>query len=104
MDSNGFPKKVGILLFNGVEPMDFVGPYEVFSAVNFNASHAWYEVFTVSENKGNVNSSGLVVKAEYDFTDCPQADIVVIPGGQVTPELLGNANLINWIQEQSKNA
>ncbi|HWR42896.1 DJ-1/PfpI family protein [Sporomusa sp.] len=105
MDSTGLTKKVGILLYAGVEPMDFVGPYEVFSAVNFDAPYAPYDVFTVSESKGDVNASfGLVVKAEYGFTDCPQADIIVIPGGNVTPELLGNPNLINWIQAQSKNA
>lgn len=97
-------KKVGILLFNGVEPMDFVGPYEVFTSVNITSDLAHYDLFTVSEKKGDINSRGLVVKADYDFTDCPQADILVIPGGNVTPELLCNDNIINWIKSQSKNA
>jgi transcriptional regulator GlxA family with amidase domain len=105
MNNTELPKKVGILLYHGVEPLDFVGPYEVFSAVNFGESHARYDVFTVSEKKGDVkSSSGLIVKADYDFTDCPQADIIVIPGCNTAPELLGNSTIISWIQTQNKNA
>lgn len=105
MNNTKLPQKVGVLLFNAVEPLDFVGPYEVFSAVNFGEPHVKYEVFTVSDNKDDVKSSaGLVVKADYDFNDCPQADIIVIPGGRITPELLENSNVIHWIQSQHKNA
>jgi len=95
-------QKVGILLFNDVDTMDFVGPYEVFNDVNLTSSHKQYDLFTISEKKGDINSCGLVVKAEYDFTDCPQIDILVIPGGNVTSELLSNDNIGNWIKVQSK--
>jgi putative intracellular protease/amidase len=71
------PKKVAILLFEGVQMIDYSGPYEVFA-------DAGYEVFTVAENKRpltTANGDGEKVIPKYTFADAPQADIVVIPGG-----------------------
>lgn len=96
-------KKVGVFLFEGVEVMDFAGPYEVFTATNIMAPQQYFDVFTVSEEKGDVRtSSGLIVKADYGFLDCPQADILVIPGGDVRPELIANERIQRWIQQQNQ--
>lgn len=97
-------KKVGIFLFDGAASMDFTGPYEVFTMANFENPHPYFDVFTVAEKKGDVPiAGGLIVKATYDLTNCPQADILLIPGGIVTPELLAKDSIINWIQGQNKN-
>lgn len=116
MDNNGLPLKVGIFLFDGAEPTDFIGPYDVFSAVDFVPSkkrttlyqtpHALYDIFTVSETKKDLHvmAGGLVLKAEYDFNDCPAIDILVVPGGLITEQILSNSNVIGWLQNQSKNA
>jgi transcriptional regulator GlxA family with amidase domain len=97
-------KRVGIFLFDGVEVMDFAGPYEVFTATNLNAPHQYFDVFTVGEQKGDVpTSNGLIVKADYDFSDCPQADVLVIPGGNVRPELVSNDTISKWIESQNRN-
>ncbi|MDF2573008.1 MAG: hypothetical protein K0R55_4612 [Sporomusa sp.] len=115
MSNNGLPLKVGIFLFDGTDTTDFIGPYEVFSAVDFipskkrttlyQTSRTMYDVFTVSETKKDLRpmAGGLVVKSEYDFNDCPEIDILVIPGGTITEELLANNNVISWLQDQSKN-
>lgn len=115
MTNNGLPLKVGIFLFDGAETTDFIGPYDVFSAVDFissqkqttlyQTSRTLYEIFTVSETKKDLHVmvGGLVVKAEYDFNDCPEIDILVVPGGLITEELLANTKVINWLQNQSKN-
>ena len=103
MNNVSLTKKIGILLFENACPMDFVGPYEAFSVLNYGADPALYEIFTIGEKKGDVNTFDLTVKANYDFTDCPQADIVIIPGGG-TPAILGNTTIIHWIQEQSQKA
>ncbi|TWH47906.1 DJ-1/PfpI family protein [Sporomusa sp. KB1] len=116
MDNNGLPLKVGIFLFDGAETTDFIGPYDVFSAVDFGSSkkqttlyqtpHTLYDIFTVSETKKDLHvmAGGLVVKAEYDFNDCPEIDILVVPGGLITEELLANPNVIGWLQDRSRNA
>lgn len=116
MNNNGLPLKVGIFLFDGAETTDFIGPYDVFSAVDFVPSkarttlyqtpHPLYHIFTVSETKKDLHvmAGGLVVKAEYDFIDCPEIDILVVPGGLITDDLLTNTTVINWLQTQSKHA
>jgi len=103
MNTAKLPIKIAILLFKDACPMDFIGPYEAFSVLNYDTTPAPYEIFTVSEKKGGVNTIDLTVKANYDFTDCPQADIVIVPGGD-TPAILGNTAIIQWIQEQSQKA
>lgn len=70
--------KVAVLLFDGVEELDFAGPFEVFGAVA--------EVFTVAPSREIRASHGLKVTAEYTFADAPEFDVLVVPGGPVTRE------------------
>lgn len=98
-------RNVGIYLFEGMELLDFAGPYEVFTMVNFNRGNreepSAFNVYTVSENQPEVRSfNGLVVKADYNFSDCPQADILVIPGGVDLTDQLANEKVLKWVKEQ----
>jgi putative intracellular protease/amidase len=71
-------KKVAILLFDGVEIVDYTGPYEMFGA-------AGCDVYTVAESKQPVTTAmGMVVVPKYSFADAPQPDVLVVPGGGVT--------------------
>lgn len=70
--------KVAILLFNGVEELDFAGPYEVLAHVA--------EVFTVASQREIKGRHGLTVLADHTFADAPEPDLLVIPGGPVTRE------------------
>ena len=65
-----------------------------------------YDVFTVSETKKDLRTltGELLFKAEYTFSDCPAIDILVVPGGTITEELLANTTVINWLQKQSNKA
>lgn len=70
--------KVAVLLFNGVEELDFAGPVEVFGAVA--------EVFTVASSPEVRGRHGLCVIADHTFETAPQPDLLVVPGGPVTRE------------------
>lgn len=97
-------RNVGIYLFEGVELLDFAGPYEVFTMVNQRNSSA-FNVYTVSENQQEIRSfNGLVAKADYTFSNSPQADILVIPGGINIAAQLRNERALHWIKEQSNYA
>lgn len=97
-------RNVGIYLFEGMELLDFAGPYEVFTMVN-QGDPSSFNVYTVSENQPEVRSfNGLVAKADYIFSDSPQADILVIPGGINPADQLTNEKVLNWIKEQSNHA
>lgn len=91
-------KNVAIFIHNGVEILDFAGPSEVF------ASTEGFNVYTVSLTKEAITSQGFVtVTPNYSLEDCPQPDIVVLPGGNTGP-FLQNEPLISWIKECSKTA
>ncbi len=90
-------KRVAILLFEGVQIIDFTGPYEIFG-------QAGYDVFTVAEKPGGLTTAmGLKVTPAESFDSCPRPDIVVIPGGDISAPL-ESAVTQRWIQARAKEA
>ena len=75
--------KVGILLFNEVEVLDFAGPFEVFSITTYTGTNVKpFEVRTIAQNKELISArNGLQVMPYYCFADNPNFDILIIPGG-----------------------
>jgi putative intracellular protease/amidase len=91
------PRKVAILLFPGAEVIDYAGPYEVFITAGF-------DVYTVATTKRPVRTGmGLVVTPTYDFASAPQADIVLIPGGDISKASHDSA-ILGWIKSQTAHA
>lgn len=89
-------RKVAILVYPGVELLDFAGPGEVFAAVRQT------DVYTVAENKEPLTSMGfLTVTPEYTIADCPPPDIVVVPGGNVPS---GSRVLQEWLKRCSSSS
>ncbi len=98
---------VGILLFNEAEVLDFAGPFEAFSITSYpGTDFKPFAVKTVAQTKDAVKArNGLMVQPEYDFTDAPRFDIVVIPGGYGAEEIeIHNKELINWIKSSMNGA
>ena len=89
---------VAIVVFEGVELLDFAGPGEAFaSAMDDNVS---FNVYTVSQRKGIITSQRfLSINPEYTIEDCPTPDVLVIPGGNVG-NLLSDKSFMTW----AKNA
>ena len=89
--------RVLILMFDGVEIIDFAGPYEVFGQAGF-------EVHTVSRDGKKVKSAmGLSVNVDYSFDNAPAADIITVPGGNVQDTAKDSATLA-WIRERAEPA
>jgi transcriptional regulator GlxA family with amidase domain len=100
-------RSVAILIFAGVELLDFAGPFEVFSAAraSLENSERLMQVFAVAESLEPVACrNGLVVQPAYTLEDCPPADILVIPGGQGTRTAIQRPRLIDWIAQRSQAA
>lgn len=86
-------KKVAVLLFPGVEIIDFSGPWEVFAA-------AGMDVFSVAKKPEVLSTSmGLKLKPDYTYADAPMPDILLVPGGNVNPR---DTATVNWITRISK--
>ncbi|MGH8084613.1 MAG: DJ-1/PfpI family protein [Lysobacter sp.] len=66
---------VGIVLFDGVQIIDFAGPYEVFGAAGFGV------VTLTRDGKPITTTMGLKVTPDHDFANAPDFDILLVPGG-----------------------
>lgn len=95
--------KIGILLFNEVEVLDFAGPFEVLSITSYPESNVKpFEVNTVAQTKETVRTrNGLQVVPDYSFADNTNFDILIIPGGYGAEEIeIHNEVVIGWIKGQ----
>ena len=82
---------VGILVFDGVEIIDYTGPWEVFGSADFR-------VYTVAASKDPITTAmGMNVVPNYSFADAPQPDILVVPGGGVRAAR-SDAGTLNWVR------
>lgn len=90
-------KKAAILIFTGVQIIDYTGPYEVFGAAD-------YDVYTVAETKEPITTSmGMTVVPKYTFADAPQPDVLVVPGGGVRAARDSRATL-KWVADVTARA
>ncbi len=92
----------GIFLYNGVEELDFCGPFEVLkSAASFRSNQQQkpdWQVFTVAETMELVETSGgLQVKPHFDFHHHPPIDVLVVPGGLARPQA-ENPAVLDWLR------
>lgn len=92
---------VGVLLFEDVEVLDFAGPFEVFGVAGYASGLRCADVFTVAQRRSPVLARNkLSVNPDYDFTDCPNLHILVVPGGLGTRRERENPALIAFIRRQ----
>ncbi|RJP39927.1 MAG: hypothetical protein C4547_02960 [Phycisphaerales bacterium] len=98
----GAALNVAILVWNGVELLDFAGPGEVFSAANGRGSLA-FNVFTVAPTREPVISQRfLSINPNHSIDDCPPPDILIIPGGHTQP-ITDNDEVIQWVRRRVLN-
>lgn len=92
--------QIGIIVFPEVEVMDFAGPFEVFSLAETNDRKKLCQVFLVAENLSPIPArNGLIVLPNFDYTNCPIMDILIIPGGYGAEKLeIKNQTTLSWIK------
>jgi transcriptional regulator GlxA family with amidase domain len=104
---------VGIFIFDGVEVLDFAGPFEVFSRTRLQPGTASrrsddtapFEVFTVGATREVVRATGgLSILPLHDFASAPRVDLLVVPGGFGTRALLEDTDTLDWIRRTAATA
>lgn len=96
---------IAILIFEGVQIIDYTGPYEVLAGHGRN-------VYTVAEKAAPLTTSGgMRVIPNYTFENQPVPDIIIVPGGgnsipgakgRGVGAQLDNQNVIKWIQDNAR--
>ncbi|MDF1508973.1 DJ-1/PfpI family protein [Robertmurraya sp. DFI.2.37] len=106
-------RKVGILLYDYVDILDFSGPAEVLAlTANNKVEQALslykkellptrpFEVYTIAETEVEIKThSGIKVKPDYSIDNSPELDILIIPGGplRAVQSIVKNSKIIDWI-------
>jgi transcriptional regulator GlxA family with amidase domain len=92
-------RQIGILLFDGVEELDAVGPWEVLAYWTRTYPEDGYAVSCVSRDGAPVTAAkGLVLAAHGAAGDGAPFDVFVHPGGRGTRPLLRDPGHLNWIR------
>jgi transcriptional regulator GlxA family with amidase domain len=100
-------KRVGIVIFDEVEVLDFCGPYEVFSVTRLHEEKrreesSPFDVLLVAEHPGPVIATGKMKVIPHEtFDSCPPLDILVVPGGWGTRKELSNPVMLNWLRARA---
>lgn len=87
--------EIALLLYDGLAPLDAVGPYEVMRNV------PGWQIRTVAKEKSEVRSEDgtLALVADHTLADMTAPDIVLVPGGIGNRRLLGDEELLDWLRE-----
>ncbi len=92
--------RLGAVLYNDFELLDAYGPLEMFGNLGDEL-----KIVVIAEEKGPVRSSGgPATLAEFDFSDAPPLDLILLPGGIGTIPELENAALLEFLRARAAEA
>jgi cyclohexyl-isocyanide hydratase len=93
------PLQIGLLVFPKVTQLDLTGPVQVFSSVPGAKVHLiWKRIEPVASD------SVLTLTPTVTFADCPQLDVICVPGGFGTDEMVNDEEVLDFLRRQAKGA
>jgi len=93
------PLQIGILVFPKVTQLDFTGPLQVFSSLPGAQVHlVWKRLEPV------VSDTVLTIMPTVSFADCPQLDVICVPGGAGTDDMVTDAEVLQFLRAQARLA
>jgi transcriptional regulator GlxA family with amidase domain len=96
-------RNLAIFIFEGVQIIDYTGPYEVFGQAHNGQEHL-FNIYTVAEKAGPITTNmGMTVVPKYTFETMPKADVLLLPGGGVRQHI-ENPRVIKWVQDTAAQA
>lgn len=86
---------VAIPIFDGLTALDAVGPYEVLSRL----PGASVTFIAIEPGPKRTENGMLALVADRALAELPRPDVIVVPGGFGTRQLLGEERLLAWLRE-----
>src|SRR3954468_5178778 len=94
-------RHIGLLVFDDVEELDAVGPWEVLSHWALHHPEDGWAVSCFSRDGNPVRAAkGLPLGAHHSLATLPPLDVLVHPGGQGTRTLMRDSDHLAWVRGQ----
>lgn len=95
-------RSVAILIYDGVEVLDFAGPFEVFAVTDELNDGKQFDVSLVAVKDIVYTAvNGMRVLPNRVTDDTPAPDVVVIPGGSGSKQVMRDEAVLDWIRRAS---
>jgi len=93
------PLQIGLLVFPKVTQLDLTGPLQVFASVPGAQVHLiWKRIEPVPSD------SVLILTPTVSFADCPQLDVICVPGGAGTDDMINDEGMLEFLRRQAAGA
>jgi cyclohexyl-isocyanide hydratase len=91
--------QIGFLAFDGVTQLDLTGPLQVLSRAPNSRVHVVALTQTVT-----TDVPGFLLHATCLTDECPQLDVLVVPGGFGVDSAISNERLLAFVRKQAEGA
>src|SRR4051794_38840323 len=93
------PLQIGLVIFPKVTQLDFTGPLQVFAGLPGAKIHLiWKRIEPVASD------SVLMLTPTISFADCPQLDVICVPGGAGADDLVNDEETLDFLRKQAEGA
>lgn len=91
---------IGLIIYPDMTQLDITGPHQVFSSMpNTQVLLLWKTLQPV------VSNGGLTILPTTTFDECPQLDVLCVPGGVFgAVEMMQDAQMLAFLQKQAQTA
>jgi cyclohexyl-isocyanide hydratase len=90
---------IGMLIFPRLTQLDLTGPYEVLARLpNTNVDLVAHTLDPVKTDRG------MMILPSVTYADCPQLDVVMVPGGPGQQDLMEDTIVLEFLQRQAHTA
>jgi cyclohexyl-isocyanide hydratase len=87
---------IGMLIFPRLTQLDMTGPYEVLARLPDTQVHL------ISHTLDPVKTDrGMMILPTVTYADCPQLDVIMVPGGPGQQDLMEDAVVMEFLQRQA---
>src|SRR5258705_1481709 len=93
------PLQIGVVLLPWVTQIEFTVPLQVFASVPGAQLHLiWKRIEPVPSD------SVMMLTPTTTFADCPQLDVICVPGGFGTDDMINDEEMLGFLRKQAEGA
>ena len=93
----------GFLLFDDLEELDLVGPWEIISMWSKHFNGPKNCLMIAEKDKPVKCYNGMILTPHKSFSDAPELNYLLVPGGMGTRKEVKNKNLIDFVANRAES-